>query len=148
MSDSNKIRVILADDKEIIRQGIRAILTRTDEIQLVGEAADGEEAVALVAKLSPEIALIDIEMPCVDGIDAAKAIQKNFQKVSVIFLSCYADRGFIHVLDEMGFSNYIIKDEAIKTLIPTILVVAAKIQKLAEKIELSPPPVYVFSTNQ
>ncbi len=126
MRIGGKIRVILADDKECIRDRLRPLLERHPSIQFLGEARDGQEAIHLVNQVNPEIALLDIEMPCLDGIDAARIIQAKFPEVSILFLSAYADKGFIHVLQEEGFPDYIVKDQAFISLIPAILLIASR----------------------
>ena len=126
MNNLDKIRVVVADDKDCIRTGIRNILELTGDIILLGEASNGEDAICLVEKTQPDVILLDIEMPVLDGIEAAKIIKSRFPAVQIVFISGYGDRYFLHTVRELCCAGYIVKDEAPKTLIPTIRSAAGK----------------------
>jgi DNA-binding NarL/FixJ family response regulator len=89
------IKVAIADDHSLVRQGLRRYLDMADGIEVVGEASNGKELLDLVAKESPDIALIDIRMPEMDGLEAAREIRDNHGTVGVIMLTAYDDRQFV-----------------------------------------------------
>ena len=85
----NKIEVIIADDHVLFREGTRSLIEQEQDIEVVGEANDGEEAVALVTKLHPHVALIDIAMPKVNGIEATQQIKTRYPATAVLILTAY-----------------------------------------------------------
>ena len=89
------IRVAIADDHSLVRQGLRRYLDMADGIEVVGEASNGKELLDLVSKESPDIALIDIRMPEMDGLEAAREIRDNHGAIGVIMLTAYDDRQFV-----------------------------------------------------
>jgi two-component system response regulator NreC len=94
----NKIRVLLAEDHTIVRKGLRSLLDGEAGIQVVGEAADGREAVAKVGQLLPDIVLMDIAMPGLNGLEATRQIRKQFPKVKVLILTILTMSSFGHPL--------------------------------------------------
>ena len=89
------IKVAIADDHSLVRQGLRRYLDMAEGIEVVGEAANGKELLDLVAAEDPDIALIDIRMPEMDGLEAARELRDNHPKVGVIMLTAYDDRQFV-----------------------------------------------------
>ena len=85
------IRVVVADDHHLVRQGIRALLEKAQDIQVVGEAEDGQEAVDLVERLTPDILVTDISMPRLNGTEALKLVRKLCKATQVVILSMYSD---------------------------------------------------------
>ncbi|HEX6301752.1 MAG TPA: response regulator transcription factor [Acidimicrobiia bacterium] len=121
--DGEPIRVILADDHALVREGTRHLLEATGEIEVVGEAADGEEAVAAAAQHHPDVAIIDIGMPGINGIEATRQIKQSHPQVSVLILTMHDDEQFIFAVIEAGAAGYLLKDvqgdelvEAVKAL--------------------------------
>lgn len=106
---SEAIRVILADDHALVRQGIRQFLDGADDITVVGEAADGREALQLVERLQPDVAVLDIQMPVVSGIDATREITTRFPQVRVLILTAYDDDPYVFALLHEGASGYLLK---------------------------------------
>ena len=104
------IRVILAEDHALVREGTRRILEASDNIVVVGEAADGEEAVAVVARLEPDIAIIDIGMPGIDGIEATRRIKAADATVNVLVLTVHDDEQLVLAMLEAGAVGYLLKD--------------------------------------
>src|SRR6185369_3159114 len=95
MEEPVTIRVAIADDHSLVRQGLRRYLDMADGIEVVGEAANGKELLALIEKETPDIALVDIRMPEMDGLEAARQIRDGFPDVGVIMLTAYDDRPFV-----------------------------------------------------
>lgn len=104
-----KIRVLVTDDHAIVRDGICALLALTGDIEAIGEATNGREAVEMVAKLSPDVVLMDIVMPLMDGLEATRRIHKEFPETKVIVLTQYEDREYVLPVIEAGASGFISK---------------------------------------
>ena len=108
----SKIRIVVADDHTIVREGVRLLLDAQADMEVVGEAADGQQALTQVRKLKPVIALIDISMPVLNGLEAPRAIKYEFPQIHVIVLTMYeSDEYFFQVLDA-GASGYVLKKAA------------------------------------
>lgn len=107
-----KIRVLLADDHPVVRGGVRALLEEEDDIEVVGEAAGGYEALELVASLQPDILLLDMEMGDLNGVEVAKRLGRTRSGCKVLALSAHDDRHYIYSLLNAGAAGYLIKDEA------------------------------------
>jgi DNA-binding NarL/FixJ family response regulator len=104
------IRVILAEDHALVREGTRRILEATGPIQVVGEAADGEEAVAAVERHDPDVAIVDIGMPRLNGIEATRQIKATHPHVGVLVLTVHEDDQYVFALLEAGAAGYLLKD--------------------------------------
>jgi DNA-binding NarL/FixJ family response regulator len=103
------IRVLLADDHAVLREGMRNLLEREKDLEVVGEASDGEEAIELVSKLKPAVVLMDIVMPKLSGIEATRQIKQLSPATIVLILTAYSDIHYILGLLEAGASGYLIK---------------------------------------
>jgi DNA-binding NarL/FixJ family response regulator len=101
---------LIADDHALFRAGIRVILSSRPDIEVVGEAADGEEAVALCRKMRPDLVMMDLTMPQVDGIAATRAIKAEFPRTSVLILTAYADEDLLMEAVRAGAAGYVVKD--------------------------------------
>jgi DNA-binding NarL/FixJ family response regulator len=115
-----KIRVVIADDHAILREGVRALLAITDDIEVVGQAADGREAVDACKRLDPDVVLMDIAMPGLGGIEAALEIRKEGLRSRVLILSQYEDREYVRRLLKAGVSGYVLKKSAGSELVGAI----------------------------
>ena len=114
------IRVLLADDHAVLRSGLRALLNAEPDIEVVGEAADGEEAVALAERLRPAVVVMDLSMPRMDGLQATRLISSNLAETRVLVLTMHAeDQYLLRVLDAGG-AGYVLKDSADIELIEAI----------------------------
>ena len=114
------IRVVIADDHEVVREGLRAFLALQDDVEVVGEAADGEQAVAAVARLEPDVALIDLVMPRVDGLEAIKRIRALSIATRVIVLTSFADEDKMLPAVRAGAVGYLLKDVDPQELVAAI----------------------------
>ncbi|MCB0168156.1 MAG: response regulator transcription factor [Anaerolineae bacterium] len=121
LGDGGMIRVIIADDHHIVRQGLRALLERDKRIEVVGEAADGQEAVELAQKLQPDIVILDIAMPRLDGVQATSKIMALDTKTQVIVLSVHNRRKIAQRVLRNGAAGYLLKNAVNEELILAIL---------------------------
>ena len=119
-----KIRVLLADDHTLIRRGLRLIVEQQPDLMVVGEAEDGRQAVALSASLKPDVAVLDIGMPNLNGIEAAKQITDGESGAAVVILSMHADETYILRALKAGARGYLLKDSAESDLVCAIRSVA------------------------
>jgi DNA-binding NarL/FixJ family response regulator len=115
-----KIRVLVTDDHAIVRDGVCALLALTGDIEAVGEATNGREALEMVTRLSPDIVLMDMVMPLMDGLEATRRIHKEFPETKVIVLTQYEDREYVLPAIEAGASGFISKASASSELISAI----------------------------
>ena len=118
-------RVLVADDHGVVRQGLRALLEKSSEVSVVGEASDGREAVRLADELHPDIVIMDIAMPLVNGIDASSLIAGRVPDTKVIILSMHSDESYILRALSAGAKGYLLKDSAEEDLLPAVKTVAA-----------------------
>lgn len=115
-----KIRVLLADDHTIVRQGLRLVLDTAPDIEVVGEVENGKEAVEMARKLKPDIILLDLVMPVLDGLNAARQINKLLPKCKVLMLSSYSDEECVRQLLACGVVGYLVKQSAGTELLQAI----------------------------
>ncbi|SHM46405.1 response regulator [Roseibium suaedae] len=120
----DKIRVLLADDHELVRDGIRARLEKTTTLQVVGEATNGREAVEKVEALKPDVVLMDVSMPVMNGLDAAREIQRRFPATGILVLSIYDNPEYVRGVMQAGARGYILKDISASEMITAITSVA------------------------
>jgi DNA-binding NarL/FixJ family response regulator len=118
------IRVVLADDHAVVRKGIRDFLEEDGTIHVVAEANDGEEAVALIAREQPDIALLDIQMPRLSGLDAARRVRKESPQVRILMLTAYEDEPYIMAALQAGVNGYLLKTASSDELVHAVLAVA------------------------
>lgn len=115
-----KITVLLAEDHKVVRQGIRQFLDRERDIKVVGEASDGEEAVRLTGELKPDIVILDISMPKLNGIEAAKQIKQLDPRTIMLILTAYDYEEYIFPILEAGAAGYLLKDMSGHELVDAI----------------------------
>jgi two-component system, NarL family, response regulator LiaR len=114
------IRVLIADDHAVVRQGLRAFLDLQDDVEVVGEAADGEEAVAAAERLAPDVVLIDLVMPRVDGIEAIRRLRERVPAARAIVLSSFVDDDKLFPAVRAGAAGYLLKDVQPQELVAAI----------------------------
>ncbi len=121
---AHEIRVLLADDHELVRDGIRARLEKTGALKVIGEATNGREALELVAALKPDVILMDVSMPIMNGLDAAQEIRRRWPKTGILVLSVYDNPEYVRGVVQAGARGYILKDISAKEMITAITTVA------------------------
>ena len=119
------IRVLIADDHAVVREGTRKVLEQEEDLTVVAEAGDGEEAVRLTGALKPDVAIIDINMPRLDGIEATREIKTLYPGVAVLILTAYDDDQFVFRLLEVGAAGYLLKTVRGQELIDAVRAVHA-----------------------
>ena len=121
----SKIRVLLAEDHIIMREGTREFIQREPDMEVVGEANDGEEAVALASRLKPDVVVMDIRMPKLNGIEATKQIKQQYPSIAVLILTAFDTDQYIFALLEAGAAGYLLKGVHAYELIDAIRAVYA-----------------------
>jgi DNA-binding NarL/FixJ family response regulator len=121
----HKIKVLLADDHDLVREGTRELLEREEDLLVVAEAGDGEEAVRLTAEHHPDVALMDIAMPKLNGIEATREIKDISPATAVLILTAYDDDQYIFALLEAGAAGYLLKNVRGRDLVEAIRAVHA-----------------------
>ncbi len=119
-----KIRIVLADDHKLMRSGLRVLLEQQPDFAVVGEASDGRDAVALVAAQRPDVLVMDIGMPSLNGIEAAAQITQSHPEVSIVMLSMHSDESYVLRALKAGAKGYLLKDSAEADLIRAVHAVA------------------------
>lgn len=114
------IKILLADDHVMIRQGLRSLLMQQREWQVVAEAGDGMEAIRLAQQHRPEVAILDVAMPEVSGVEATQQIRKLLPKTRIVALSMYGDAHYLDLMLQAGACAYVLKDEAVVELVDAI----------------------------
>ncbi|MBC8423509.1 response regulator transcription factor [bacterium] len=117
------ITILLADDHQLLREGLRALLARQEDMDVVGEAVNGIQAFEMARKLDPDVVIMDINMPELNGIEAARKIDKHCRAVKVLALSVHRDQNFVMEMLRAGASGYLLKDCALDELVLAIRMV-------------------------
>ncbi len=120
-----RVRILLVDDHAVVRQGTRQLLEREPDLEVVAEAGDGEEAVRLARLHEPDVAVMDIAMPKLNGIEATRQIKATHPRISILALSAYDDDQYIFALLEAGAAGYLLKNVSAEELVKAIRAVAA-----------------------
>jgi two-component system, NarL family, response regulator LiaR len=119
------IRILLADDHALLREGTRALLDREDDMQVVAQASDGEEAVFLAERERPDVALMDIAMPKLNGIEATRQIKSRCPATAILVLTAYDDDQYVFALLEAGAAGYLLKNVRARDLVEAVRSVSA-----------------------
>lgn len=123
-AEGEPMKILIADDHALIRDGLRELIAKQDGMVLVGEAENGLRAVRLAAQLQPDVVLMDIEMPDMNGVEATRQIRKDSPGVRVIALSMHAARAFIQQVLRAGASGYVLKESAFKDVVTAVRTVS------------------------
>ena len=124
MRDGETINVVIADDHALVREGTKQMLEGQSGIEIVGEASDGEQAIRLVATLDPDVVLMDIAMPVLNGIEATRRIKQDSPRTSVLVLTAYDDDQYIDALLDAGAAGYLMKNVSAEELARSVRAVA------------------------
>ena len=114
------IKILLAEDHVVVREGIRELIQGEEDMEVVGEAGDGEEAVKLVSQVKPDVVLMDIAMPKLNGIEATRRIKESHPSVSVLILTAYDSEEFIFALVDAGAAGYLLKNVRTREVLNSI----------------------------
>lgn len=115
-----KVRIVLADDHTVVREGFRALLRGEKSFEIVGEAENGQDAVRMVKKMEPDVVVLDIAMPILNGVQATHQIQKFNSKIKILILSMYRDEEYVREVFHAGAAGYILKQTSGSELIRAI----------------------------
>ena len=121
-----RIRVLLADDHKIVRQGLRSLLQSESDLEVVGEAANGRQAIDLAQQCSPDVVIMDIDMPAMNGIEATRILTKEMSQVKVIALSIYVEKNAFNEILQAGATAYLTKGSPVEELLEAIRACRAK----------------------
>lgn len=116
----DRTRILIADDHALMREGIRSMVEGADGLEIVGEASDGAEAIELVRNLSPDLVLMDVRMPKVDGLEATRVIKSENAKVAILMVTTYEDPDYLLRAVRAGAAGYLLKDTARKKFLAAI----------------------------
>ena len=120
----NKIKLIIADDHPILRSGVKSVLLKDPQIEIIAEAKDGEEAYNLILKNNPDVALIDVEMPKMTGLEIARRIATEKPNISIVFLTMYKDEEMFNEAMDAGAYGYVLKENAVEDVLESVKVVS------------------------
>ncbi len=120
---SEKIKILIADDQKLIREGLKVLLEMDDKFIVIGEASNGQEAVDLYIKLRPDIVLMDIQMPVINGVEAIKKILELNKEAKIIILTTFDDDEYVYEGLKSGALGYILKDTSIEKLSESIKII-------------------------
>ena len=120
-----KLRVLIADDHPIFRKGLLQAVGSDNAIEIVGEAGDGQEALRLVDELKPDVAILDIEMPGLNGLQVAEEIIKRHLPIDIVFLTMYKEEDMFNEAMDLGVKGYVLKESAVSDIVNSIKTVAS-----------------------
>lgn len=121
----NRIKVLIVDDHPVFRRGLREIIEEQKKFEIVGEAADGMVGLHLVAELKPDIIVLDVDMPQLNGLQMARALRKDQSTVQIVFLTMYGDEDLFNAAVDIGVKGYVLKENAGGEVVSALLKVAA-----------------------
>lgn len=119
-----RIRILLADDHKIVRQGFRLILAQQADLEVVGEASNGREALELAERLKPDVVILDIAMPVVNGVEACRSIRQQCPECNILVLSMHKDAPYVRETLRAGARGYLLKDAIDRDLVTAVRAVA------------------------
>ena len=131
------IRVILADDNDMVRRSLKAALAKAEDIDVVGEATDGQEAIKLAIRLQPDVVIMDITMPRLNGIQAIAQLRRLGNTTEVVILSMHKDEALVQQAFQNGASGYVVKHSSLQELLKVVRA-ATKRRKLFAQPSIPP----------
>ena len=140
---NNKTTIVLADDHHIVRQGLRALLETEPDFRLVGDAGDGLEAVRLAERLKPDVLIVDLMMPGLNGLEVARQVTQRLPKTRVLMLSMHASDAYVLEALKNGATGYVLKDSQASELIEAVRQVAASRRYLSPPLSERAIELYV-----
>lgn len=123
---NGEITIVIADDHPIVRQGLRQTIEENKRLRVVAETGDGEKAVAAVEAHSPQVTVLDIDMPVMNGFDAARAIRQKGLATEIVFLTMHRDEDIFNEAIDLGAKGFVLKDSALAEITECIIAVAAE----------------------
>ena len=120
MTMPEKIKVIIVDDHTVVRSGLGAVLDTAESMELVGEAGDGEEAVRVCERLQPDVVLMDLQMPKMDGVEATRIIHERWPQIHIIALTSYKEKEYVEGVLKAGATSYLLKNVSAEELVSAI----------------------------
>lgn len=123
--EKKKIKVLIADDHDIVRSGLRMLFQRTPDVVVVGEAGDGEEAVRLAEKIKPDVAILDVSMPKLNGLQATRALKERFPSIRVLILTIHEEEEYIYEMIRSEADGHVLKSANRKEIIDAVHSVAS-----------------------
>ncbi len=132
------IKVFVADDHKLFRDGLISLLKKSDEIEIIGEASSGQETIDKISKLNPDVALIDITMPELNGIEVIKRIKKYNPKIKILVISMHADPFFVINSFKAGACGYMLKEDSFESLIDAIKMIKLGKKFVSSSLESMP----------
>jgi DNA-binding NarL/FixJ family response regulator len=114
------IKLVIADDHPLLREGLVQILQKQSNFKVMGEASNGEEAIKLIKEKQPDIAILDVQMPVLDGFEVAKTVLRDFPKTKIFFLTMYKEERLIKKVFELGIKGYVLKESAVNDIVNSI----------------------------
>jgi DNA-binding NarL/FixJ family response regulator len=122
---TKEIRIVIADDHPLMRQGLKQVIEMEPNLKVVGEAANGHEALMMIEELKPEVAILDVDMPHQDGFQVARELLGNKNPAAIIFLTIHSEEQMFHAALDLGAKGYVLKDSAIDDIVIAINEVVA-----------------------
>ena len=135
------VRVILADDHALFRKGLSLLIKEQTDWEVVGEASDGDEAIVLAEQLQPQIVILDLEMPRMNGLEAVRALRQRVPAAGIIVLSSYSDRQYLESAFSSGALAYVLKNEAMDDLVGAVDAALRMRRFISPALSQSPPAV-------
>ena len=120
-----EITLIIADDHPVFRQGLRQVIETDKQLQIIGEAEDGQAAIAQILQTNPDVAVLDVDMPNSDGFEVVRAVRQKQSPVRIVFLTMHKDERFLNAALDIGVKGYLLKDSAVTEIVASIKAAAA-----------------------
>jgi DNA-binding NarL/FixJ family response regulator len=120
-----EVSILIADDHPLMRQGLRQIIEFEPHLTIVGEARNGSEALSMIQELEPEVAILDVDMPHLDGFQVARTLLENKSRTAIVFLTMHSDEAMFHAALDLGAKGYVLKDSAIDDIVAAVNEAAA-----------------------